>query len=147
MSRPLPPEVVAERLHSISIRLLRQVRQSDVKTGLSAPGLSALSVLVFGGPMSVSALAAAEQVRVPTISRLVKDLEEKGLIRRKPDPDDGRAFVLHATAKGKQLMEKGRRNRLALLTAAVARLDTATERELGAAIAPLEALLKEVGKA
>jgi len=76
----------------------------------------------------------------------VKDLERQGLLRRKQDPEDGRAFILHATAKGKQLLERGRKNRLALLTEAIERLDKATEHELADAIEPLESLLREIAK-
>ena len=76
----LDPLDVADRLHSAAIRLLRRVRVVDNETGLSAPKLSALSVLHFGGAMSLSALAKAEQVRAPTMSKLVGDLEADGLI-------------------------------------------------------------------
>ena len=102
----------AERLHRASIRLLRALRQEDRKTGLSSPRLSALSVLVFGGPKSVSALAAAEHVRVPSMSRLVKEMERDGLVKRRPDPTDSRISMLQATAKGQRLMMKGRGLRL-----------------------------------
>ena len=66
---------VADQLHSAAIRLLRAVRIVDDETGLTAPKLSALSVLVFGGPKSLTALAQAEQVTSATMSKLVSDLE------------------------------------------------------------------------
>jgi len=102
----------ADRLHSAAIHLLRNVRASDVETGLSPARLSVLSVLVFGGAKSPSELAAAEQVRLPTISALVRGLEEDGLVRRAPDPDDGRAVRLSATAKGRRILQRGRERRL-----------------------------------
>lgn len=105
----------AERLHRGAIRLLRALRQEDRKTGLSAPRLSALSVLVFGGPMNVSALAKAEHVRLPSMSRLVKDMEREGLVKRRPDPADSRVSVLSATAKGNRVMKTGRGLRLTRL--------------------------------
>ena len=105
----------AERLHRAAIRLLRALRQEDRKTGLSAPRLSALSVLVFGGPKSVSALAAAEHVRLPSMSRLVKELEREGLVKRRPDPRDSRVSILQATPKGERVMKKGRGLRLTRL--------------------------------
>ncbi len=88
---------VADRLHSAAIHLLRRLRREDDASGLSAPRLSALSVVVFGGPVTIGALAAAEQVRVPTMSRLVAALEADGLVRRKPDVDDGRVVRVAAT--------------------------------------------------
>lgn len=102
----------ADRLHSAAIHLLRSVRASDVETGLSLSRLSVLSVLVFGGPRTPSELAAAEQVRLPTISALVRGLEEDGLVRRAADPADGRVVRLSATAKGRRILERGRERRL-----------------------------------
>src|SRR5215218_8569721 len=77
---------VADRLHSAAIHLLRRLRVQDAATGVSGPRLSALSVLVFGGPRTVSALAAAEQVRVPTMTRLVQGLKREGLVTTEVDP-------------------------------------------------------------
>src|SRR5919199_1876113 len=80
---------VADRLHSAAIHLLRRLRKVDEASGLSAPRLSALSVLVFAGPRTLGELAAAEQVRPPTMTRLVRALERSGLVTREHDPDDG----------------------------------------------------------
>ena len=68
------PATVADHLHSAAIHLLRLVRRRDAETGLSPARLSALSVLVFGGPRTVGDLAADEQVRSPTMSRLVAEM-------------------------------------------------------------------------
>jgi hypothetical protein len=62
---------VADRLHSAAIQLLRRVRKLDVATGEGPARLSALSVLVFGGAETLGELAAAEQVKPPTMSRIV----------------------------------------------------------------------------
>ncbi|HKP74962.1 MAG TPA: MarR family transcriptional regulator, partial [Longimicrobiaceae bacterium] len=83
-------ERVADRLHSASIHLLRRVRRRDEESGITAPHLSALSVLVFGGPCTLGELAEAEQVRPPSITRIVRNLEAQGLVERAADPDDGR---------------------------------------------------------
>ena len=72
---------VADRLHSAAIHLLRRIRKVDEASGLSAARLSALSVLVFGGATTVGALARAEQVSAPTMSRLVSGLERDGFVR------------------------------------------------------------------
>jgi hypothetical protein len=73
-------ERTADRLHSAAIHLLRRLRREDAKSGLSAPRLSALSVLVFGGPLTLGELANAEQVRPPTMTRLVTALEADGRV-------------------------------------------------------------------
>ena len=95
-------EALAQRLHGAAIHLLRRLRAEDVASGLTAPRASALSVLVFAGPRSIGELAAAEQVRPPTISRLVQELERDGLVRREADATDARVQRVHATAAGDQ---------------------------------------------
>ena len=77
-------EETADRIHSAAIRLLRFVRKEDVASGIPAAQLSALSVLVFAGHQSLTALAAAEQVKPPTMSQLVSELERQGLAVRTP---------------------------------------------------------------
>jgi hypothetical protein len=73
---------VADRLHSAAIHLLRHARKQDVLAKVGPARLSALSVLVFGGPMALGQLAAAEQVKAPTMSRIVAGLKRSGLARR-----------------------------------------------------------------
>jgi len=114
MPTPDPLEV-AERVHSAAIRLLRRVRAADAESGLSAPRLSALSVLVFGGPATLTALARAEQVTAPTMSKLIAELEADGLVAKRADKLDKRALRIEATARGRALMFEGRKRRLALL--------------------------------
>src|ERR1700752_2313496 len=99
---------IAERIHSVAIRLLRRLRKSDPASGLPGPKLSALSVLVFGGPQTLKDLAAAEQVKAPTMSRLVAELEADGLATKTGDATDGRVLRIAATTKGRGLLEEGR---------------------------------------
>jgi DNA-binding MarR family transcriptional regulator len=110
-----PAVALADRLHSAAIHLLRRVRRVDAETGLSAARLSALSVVVFGGPIRISALAAAEQVRTPTMTPIVAALERDGLITREADTSDARAALLRPTSKGERLMAEGRARRVSLL--------------------------------
>src|SRR4249919_3041619 len=102
----------ADRFHSAAIHALRHVRREDPATGLSAARLSALSVLVFGGARTIGELAAAQQVRAPTMTRIVHALEEEGLVAREADPHDGRRVRLRATAKGKRVLWRGREQRV-----------------------------------
>jgi DNA-binding MarR family transcriptional regulator len=103
---------LAERLHSVAIRLLRRVRVEDEAAGLSGPRLSALSVVVFAGPLTIGELAAAEQVRPPTMTRLVSALEEDGLVRRESDAADARLVRVVETAKGRRVMLDARARRI-----------------------------------
>jgi DNA-binding MarR family transcriptional regulator len=106
----------ADAIHSAAIHLLRRVRKVDEEAmGISPARASALSVLVFGGPRSLSELAEAERVTAPTMSKLVAAMEREGLVRRRPHSTDGRSVRLEATAKGRRILERGRERRLTLL--------------------------------
>jgi DNA-binding MarR family transcriptional regulator len=122
-------EELADRLHSAAIHLLRQVRVQDSASGLAPARLSALSVLVFGGAMSLNALAKAEQVRPPTMSRIVDALESEGLVRRTVNQQDRRAVVLEATEKGTAILWQGRKRRVKFLAKHLSRLNK-EEREM-----------------
>lgn len=124
---------IAERLHAGAIRLLRRLRRFDSEAQISAPKLSALSVLVFGGPVTLNDLAAAEQVRAPTMSRLVSELEEDGLVKKVASETDKRSVKITATAKGQALMERGRARRLQHLAAKLAALSPAERKALALA--------------
>src|SRR5882757_1152377 len=106
---------VADRLHSAAVHLLRRMRRVDEAMGLTGPRSSALSVMVFGGPITIGRLAQAEQVSAPTVTRLVVGMERDGLVRREKDPKDGRVVWLHPTAKGTRLLHDGRKRRVAAL--------------------------------
>jgi DNA-binding MarR family transcriptional regulator len=112
----------ADRFHSAAIHALRHVRREDPATGLSAARLSALSVLVFGGPRTLGELAAAEQVRPATMTRIAQSLVEDGYASRAADPADGRVVRLSATAKGRRVMQQGRKRRVANLARLLERL-------------------------
>lgn len=131
----------ADRLHSAAIHLLRRLRTEDDVTGLSAPRLSALSVIVFAGPIGLGNLAAAEQVRPPSMSRLVKELEADGLVTLETDAADRRRRWIRATKKGQRLLEEGRNRRVARLAAQLARLPERERRLLARAASVLERLL------
>ncbi len=122
--RQAPPATIADRLHSAAIHVLRRLRVEDKAIGLSGPRASALSVIVFRGPVTMSALAEAEQVRPPTITRLVAGLERRGLVRRVSDARDGRVQLVEATAAGRRLLNRGRARRVARLAHGVAQLTT-----------------------
>src|SRR5260370_10450111 len=95
-ARPKPPrpEEIADRLHSAAIHLLRRVRVQDAASGISPARLSALSVIVFGGPISLSDLAGTEQGRPPTMSRVLDALEAALLARRRINQQDCRSGLI-----------------------------------------------------
>jgi DNA-binding MarR family transcriptional regulator len=122
MAKRNPTEELAERLHSTAIRLLRLVRVQDTATGIAPARLSALSVIVFGGPVSLRDLARAEQVRPPTMSRIVSALEAEGLVRRRVNQQDRRAVLIAATEKGVAVLKQGRTRRVKFLASYLSQL-------------------------
>jgi len=136
--RASPREAVADRLHSATLHLLRMLRRQDATLGVGPAKLSALAVLVFGGPRSISALARAEQVRLPTMSRLVAALEHDGLARRVEDPADRRTATVHPTALGRSVLRRGRERRVAALASRLEQLSAAQRELLGRAAELIE---------
>ncbi len=133
---------VAAKLHSLSIRLLREARKDDFRLGVTSARLSALSVLVFGGPTTLGRLAEIEQVSQPTMTRIAAALTRGGYAKRTVAPDDRRYALLEATAKGRRLLEDGRRNRESRLAALLATLSPKDLRTCNAAADLLAAALR-----
>jgi DNA-binding MarR family transcriptional regulator len=114
--------VLADRVHRAAIALLRRLRKTDSGMGLTPPQASALSVLVFGGPKTLLALAAAEGVTAPTMSRLVAAMERDGLATKTVDTADRRVVRVAPTARGRALLEAGRARRLQTLASDIREL-------------------------
>jgi DNA-binding MarR family transcriptional regulator len=143
--KPAVPEAsaIADRLHSAAIHLLRRVRKQDAATGEGPARLSALSVLVFGGPMTLGQLAAAEQVKPPTMSRIVTGLEESRMAERLADSKDARRVRIRATPSGERLLHQGRQRRIAYLARHLDRLTRPELATLEEAIKLLEGVLHD----
>lgn len=137
---------IADRLHSAAIHLLRRLRVEDAVSGLTAPRLSALSVIVFGGAITLGDLAAAEQVSPPTVSRLVRDLEAEGLVRVHAAAEDARVRRVEATAKGRHLLREGRTRRVSRLARDLEALPERDRDTLARAVDILERLLLPEGR-
>jgi DNA-binding MarR family transcriptional regulator len=132
----------ADRLHSAAIHLLRRVRQQDVTSGVGPAQLSALSVLVFAGPKTLGALAAAEQVKPPTMSRIVAGLKRRSLVEITRDPHDTRRMHIRTTPKGTRLLQQARRRRIESLASHLNILASADLAKLNQAVEILKALLE-----
>src|ERR1700757_1788655 len=115
MSDENHPLAVADRLHSAAIHLLRNAAKTDTQSGQGPARLSALSVLVFGGPKTLGQLAAAERVKPPTMSRIVAGLKQSGLAKIQNDGSDARKIKITVTAKGERLLQQARRRRIQTL--------------------------------
>ena len=129
---------LADRLHSAAIHVLRRVAREDTASGLGGPALSALSVVVFAGPLSLGKLAEAEQVTPPTMTRTVQGLEAAELVRREKDEWDGRIVNIHATEEGVEVLQAARARRVAALASSLAGLEERDVRTLERAASLLE---------
>jgi DNA-binding MarR family transcriptional regulator len=134
--------VLADRLHSLAIHLLRRIRRGDDESGLSAPRLSALSVIIYRGPISLTDLAKAEGVTAPTMTRLVQALVRAGLVEKSVNQTDNRVTLLRATQGGRYTLDIARAHRLAALEELLGRLDGEQAALVERAVSTLEPLLK-----
>jgi DNA-binding MarR family transcriptional regulator len=105
---------VAGRIALAVGRLNRRIRSAT--GGLSHGQLSALSTIVRNGPLRPSEVAGIEHVAAPTVTRLVGELESRGLVERTPDPDDGRSFFVSGTDAGIELLLEARSDRARAVT-------------------------------
>jgi DNA-binding MarR family transcriptional regulator len=140
----IDPERTAQSLHAAAIHLLRKFRRIDNASGLNPPRLSALSVVVFAGPLTLGQLAKTEQVRPPTMTRIVHALEAQGLVTRGVNADDRRTIHLSATMKGKRLLLQARHRRVASLAHQVDILPDRDRKALQAAISIIDNLLRSI---
>ncbi len=146
-----PPTTVdatelAARLAGLSTILQRDLGRADAGDGLTRARLSALSLLVLGGPRTLGDLAAAEHVRPPTMTRLVHAMEADGLVVREPHPTDGRSIIIRATASGEGLLGHGRAQQIASLAGAIADLDDLDRMRLSDAADLLGRVLRSAGR-
>jgi len=125
----------ASALNSAAIHLLRGLRATDRLSDLTPARLSALSVIVFGGPCTLGQLAKVEDVASPTMSRIVDGLDALDLVRRAAHPDSGRKILIVATAEGEQLMRAAAQRRIDVIVQALQDLPS-TDREAVVAAAP-----------
>lgn len=115
MAAPPSRDEIADKLHSAAVHLLRRLRRVDPAMGLSPAAASVLSVIVFGRPLTLGELAAAEQIRPPSLTPIVRELEAQGLVKRQRDAKDRRVVQIQATAKGRRILQQGRGRRVAML--------------------------------
>ena len=136
----IPPSVLADRLVLAAVRLTRRLRAEDPAPRLSGPEASALAIVVHAGEIRPSDLARLEEVRRPTIARVIAGLERRGLVRRRPDPEDGRVAWITATPEGAAIIAEGQARRIGPLVRDLETLEPAETARLAAALPILERL-------
>jgi DNA-binding MarR family transcriptional regulator len=106
---------IAETLVMTAVKLPRVLRALDETPRLTSTEASALAVLVHGGPMNIGSLARFEQVRAPSMTRTISNLEDRRLVERTPDPSDARGWIVQVTPQGKKLFVQGHERKIAPL--------------------------------
>ena len=132
---------LATRLNSATVHLGRALRRPEQAEVLAAEHRSALGVVVFAGPIRMGALAAAERVGAPAMTRTVGILERAGLVRRETDSRDERAVLIAATARGARLVREGRDERVRRIAVALKRMSSPERARLAAAVGDVERLI------
>ena len=135
---------LATRLNSATVHVVRALRRPVVGEELAAEHRSALGVVVFAGPIRMGALATAERVGAPAMTRTVGILERAGLVRRDTDRVDERAVLISATATGARMVREGRDERVRRVASALRRMSRESRTRLAAAADDLELLVSEL---
>jgi DNA-binding MarR family transcriptional regulator len=112
------PALVASELRTVLGQLVRRLRTQHRFPLMHA---SVLGRLDRSGSSSVSDLAVAERVRPQSMAQTVGELEEEGLVQRRPDPADGRRALVELTDRGRTALEADRRARDGWLAQAIER--------------------------
>jgi DNA-binding MarR family transcriptional regulator len=121
--------------------MARRMRQ-EVGSELRAPNASALTTIELHGPLTPSELADIERVKRPTATRMLRHLEEEGLVERTPDPNDGRSALITLTGEGQERLRRLRQRKNAYLARRMRELDADEVVTLEQAARILEQLLE-----
>ena len=140
-SIPEITEELAPRLRWAITRMARRLRQ-EAGTDLGPSQVAALATMERHGPLSPSELAELERIKRPTATRIVRHLEEGGLVERVRDPADGRASILSVTAAGRTHLRRLRARKTAYLASRLGKLDAEDRRTLERAAELLEGMLE-----
>lgn len=135
--------VVAQRLSSLALHLLRRLAREEQVTGIRPARLSALATLAADGPTTLGGLARRERVTPPSMTRLVHALEAAGLVERLPSATDGRQVGVRITAAGERLLEERSRSRAEAVAGWLRPLEGDELRVVDAAVGLLEASLRD----
>jgi DNA-binding MarR family transcriptional regulator len=144
LASPVAHTDLAPRLRLAVMRLARRLRQQSVDEALTLSQVSALATLDRMGPLTLGDLAAAERVQPPTMTRVVANLLERGLVARTPNPLDRRSAQVAVTADGRKLLDRNRSRRTAYLATRLALFSPAERAVLDEALPLIERLAGDV---
>jgi len=139
---------LAARLRMAVVRTSRRLRQEAAgsRTDLTPTAVSALATVERHGPLTPSELAAIERIKRPTATRILRVLEEAGLVDRARDPADGRSSLLSVNPAGRERLRRLRGRKNAYLARRMRDLPADDLRTLERAAAILEQMLEGDGR-
>ncbi len=143
MEKHLDAELVA-RLRGVIPRLARELNDTSTGEGLTPTQYSVLALVRTRGPLGLAELTELQGLNPTMVSRIIKVLDERGLLRRMPDPHDARAARLEATPAGRQLNDRVRAQRTQVLSERLAALPPEIAQTLLAAVPAMEALAERI---
>lgn len=135
------------RLRAVISRLARQLNATSTGEGLTPTQASVLGLVSFRGPLGLAELTELEGLNPTMLSRVVRKLDEDGLIERLPDPSDLRAVRVAVTSAGRLVNDRIRALRTQAVSDCLGRLPEHTGKELLSALPALEALEEELKSA
>ena len=133
---------VAARLAMVIGRMNRRIRSAS--DGLNYSSLSALATVSKAGSIRLADLAEREVVAAPSITRIVADLERRGLVTRRVNETDRRAFLIEATESGEQALAAARAKRAVLVTKLLQELSPAELQAVASALPALERAIENI---
>lgn len=137
---PIAQRPEPERIYLFVQHFGRRLREIDASVGLTPARFSALASLYFHDSRNIGDLAADERVKRPSMTRLVRDMERDGLLRRAPDPSDRRGVLIKLTPKARTLFNATRAAKVALVTDYLRSLSPKTRAAIKIAFAALDDL-------
>ena len=132
------------RLRAVIRRLARELNDTSTGEGLTPTQYSVLALVRSRGPLGLAELTELEGLNPTMVSRVIRVLDEGGLIRRLPDPNDLRAARLAVTPMGEQVHDRVRAQRTQVLSERLDQLPPETAESLLAAVPAMEALAEAV---
>lgn len=144
MNAPTTEKTLAEAAAHLRLVINRAARRMRQEAGseLRASSASALTSVELHGPLTPSELADIERVKRPTATRILRGLEEEGLVERTPDPKDGRSALISLSTEGRERLRRLRQRKNAYLARRMRDLDPGEVATLGRAAEILEGLLE-----
>ena len=137
----------AERIYLFVQHLGRRLREIDAENGLTPARYSTMATLRFDGSTNIGELAVVERVKAPSMTRLVRDMQRDGLVRRLPDPADGRGVLIALTGRGRAVFDSVRVVKIGLVADFLASLPMAPREAARVAFLALEALAEPAAEA